>query len=294
MTHKPQTVECSVSCDKCDDEGCPKYVVGDDLLRRVRRNYAMVYDAECPYSDDVICNVIQGSELPAALTTVQTELTEAREQARLKDNEIVDLKRNRDQWQATANKIRDERDALTAQVATLREALAALATEMEAEMDEVYGTCCARDPRDFTPDEDNAPEEIAAWKVACERAEKGEQDTTKHSETIQNGQATRVSRNLSLEADSFNIARRLTVINQRTDSILFQMEGNFSINKASDGDLDVVGEDADGRYYKHFVCLSSEITYIVEDLGATHVDKHKYQINFNPKMIIPVTPVIID
>lgn len=34
--------------------------------------------------------------------------------------------------------------------------------------------------------------------------------------------------------------------------------------------------------------------YIVEDMGKTMVDKHKYEINFNPKMIIPVTPVITD
>lgn len=107
-------------------------------------------------------------------------------------------------------------------------------------------------------------------------------------------QATRVSRNLSLEADSFNVARMLSVINQRTDTILFQMTGNFSINIDSDGDLEVIGEDNDGTYYKHFVHLSDEITYVVEDLGKTTTNKYKYQINFNPRMIIPIKPVIID
>lgn len=107
-------------------------------------------------------------------------------------------------------------------------------------------------------------------------------------------EADRVSRNLSLEADSFNVARKLTVINQRTDTILFQMVGNFSISKESDGDLAVIGENDDGTYYKHFVCISSEITYIVEDLGTTGVNKYKYQINFNPKMIIPIDVNIVD
>lgn len=107
-------------------------------------------------------------------------------------------------------------------------------------------------------------------------------------------QADRVSHNLSQEADSFNVTRKLTVINQRTDTVLFQMTGNFSIEKESDGDLAVIGENDNGTYYKHFVCLSSEISYVVEDLGKTTVNRHKYEINFNPEMIIPVEATTID
>lgn len=106
-------------------------------------------------------------------------------------------------------------------------------------------------------------------------------------------QADRVSYNLSQEADSFNITRKLTVINQRTDTILFEMIGNFSVQKSS-GDLDIIGENDDGTYYKHFVYLSSEVTYVVQDLGKTMVNRHKYEINFNPKMIMPVEITTID
>jgi hypothetical protein len=107
-------------------------------------------------------------------------------------------------------------------------------------------------------------------------------------------EADKVSYNLSLEADNFNVARKLTVINQRTDTILFQMTGNFSIEKEPDGDLAVIGENDNGTYYKHFVYLSSEISYVVEDLGTTSVNKYKYEINFNPKMIVPVEATTID
>jgi hypothetical protein len=107
-------------------------------------------------------------------------------------------------------------------------------------------------------------------------------------------EADKVSYNLSMEADNFNVARKLTVINQRTDTILFQMTGNFSIEKESDGDLAVIGENDNGTYYKHFVYLSSEISYIVEDLGKTTVNKHKYEINFNPEMLIPVDATVVD
>lgn len=111
-------------------------------------------------------------------------------------------------------------------------------------------------------------------------------------------QSDRVSYNLSLEADSFNVTRRLTVVNTRAEdgdaAILFQMTGNFSIEKEADGDLAVIGENPGGVYYKHFVCLSRDITYIVEQLGGTGVNKHRFEINFNPKMIVPVAPVIVD
>lgn len=111
-------------------------------------------------------------------------------------------------------------------------------------------------------------------------------------------QASKVSYNLSLEADSFNVTRRLTVINTRAEdgnaAILFQMAGNFSIEKETDGDLAVIGENPNGTYYKHFVNLSRDITYIVEDLGTTRVNKHKFEINYNPKMIVPIDVVTID
>ena len=44
----------------------------------------------------------------------------------------------------------------------------------------------------------------------------------------------------------------------------------------------------DGSYKKHFVGLSDNVTYVIEDLDASNVNKYKYTINFNPKMWIPV------
>jgi hypothetical protein len=111
-------------------------------------------------------------------------------------------------------------------------------------------------------------------------------------------QSDKVSYNLSLEADNFNVTRQLTIINTRAmdgnASILYTMTGNFSIEVDYDNDLNVIGEEPNGTYYKHFVHLSQDTTYVVLDLGGTSVDKHKFEINFNPEMIIPVTPVTID
>ena len=107
-------------------------------------------------------------------------------------------------------------------------------------------------------------------------------------------QASRVSRNLSLEADSFNVARKLTVINQRTDTLLFQVTGNFSIANEGHNELAIIGENDNGTYYKHFIYLSDEVVYIVEDLGKTSTSRYRYQINLNPSMLVPFEVTTID
>ncbi|QWU14252.1 hypothetical protein SAMN04487895_101544 [Paenibacillus sophorae] len=106
-------------------------------------------------------------------------------------------------------------------------------------------------------------------------------------------QADRVSNNLSQEADSFNITRKLTAFNQRTGEVVFVAVGNFSLQKEGDGDLAIVGED-DGGYYKHFVYLSSEIGYTCEQLRVKQVSKYKFTINYNPKYLFPVDFDYID
>ena len=106
----------------------------------------------------------------------------------------------------------------------------------------------------------------------------------------------RASYNLSQEADNFNVVRQLTVINCIEGDVLFQMTGKMSINAdMADRQLEIIVED-DGTYVKHFVGLSDNVTYVVEDLnlGANAVSKYKYTLNFNPNMWIPVEVETID
>lgn len=108
-------------------------------------------------------------------------------------------------------------------------------------------------------------------------------------------QASRVSSNLSKEADNFNVVRQLTVINCIEGDVLFQMTGKMSITAdTADNQLEIIVENDGGAYEKHFVGLSDNVTYVVEDLGAHNVDNYKYTLNFNPKMWIPVEAGYID
>lgn len=101
-------------------------------------------------------------------------------------------------------------------------------------------------------------------------------------------QSDDVSYNLSLEADNFNDVRQITVINCLQGEVLFQMTGKMSIKAdRADNQLEVIVEDENGEYKKHFIGLSNNVTYVVEDITTGDVNKHKYTLNFNPNMWLP-------
>ena len=102
-------------------------------------------------------------------------------------------------------------------------------------------------------------------------------------------QATIVSRNVSKEADNFNVTRRLTVINTRTDKCLLQMTGKISIEDVTDGIAVLVEVDrAKGIYQKHWVYLNENTMYTVEDLNGVSVSKYAYELEFMPQQLVPV------
>ena len=53
-------------------------------------------------------------------------------------------------------------------------------------------------------------------------------------------QADKVSYNVSREADSFNVCRKITVINSRTDTIIYELEGVFSLKNSVNNELEIV------------------------------------------------------
>ena len=108
-------------------------------------------------------------------------------------------------------------------------------------------------------------------------------------------QAERVSYNLSKEADNFNDIRQVTVINCIEGDILFQMTGKMSTTAdTSDNQLEIIVEDENGEYKKHFIGLSNNVTYVVEDITSEDVSNYKYTLNFNPDMWIPFNAETID
>ena len=99
-------------------------------------------------------------------------------------------------------------------------------------------------------------------------------------------QAENVRHNLRREADDFNIRRRITVLNTRTDTPMMQITGLLAIGTDSDGDLNITIEKAPGEYVLNYAHLSQDTTYIVEQIETKEVSKYQYEIKFYPSNLI--------
>ena len=97
------------------------------------------------------------------------------------------------------------------------------------------------------------------------------------------------SSNVSKEADSFRVKRRIVFVNLRSDTYLYVITGNCSIDTDStDNQLEVICKVGEDKYQKHFLYLSNEVTYTVEQLDYSEVSKYDYEIVFKPESILPI------
>lgn len=100
--------------------------------------------------------------------------------------------------------------------------------------------------------------------------------------------ADMVSHNLSKEADYFKIVRRVVFYNGITDSYMLSLEGRCSLgNNDVAWQLTVTCKTWEDEYKKHFLWLSDNVTYFVEQLDAKNVSQNHYKVIFNPSAIIP-------
>lgn len=102
-------------------------------------------------------------------------------------------------------------------------------------------------------------------------------------------EAERVTYNVQKEADNFNVIRRLSVINARSDKPVLELIGNFSISNNEENELVVTIEVAPNVYKVDYVYLNDWTMYTIEDVSGAYVDKYHHEMNFLPEMIIPIT-----
>lgn len=96
------------------------------------------------------------------------------------------------------------------------------------------------------------------------------------------------SYNLSKDADMFRVDRRIVFYNGITDSYMLTIEGRCSLgNQDASGELSVTCKVAENSYKKHFLGLSDNVTYFVEQLESSPVDVYRYKVIFKPEEIIP-------
>lgn len=94
-------------------------------------------------------------------------------------------------------------------------------------------------------------------------------------------EASKVNRNLSVEADNFNCERRITVYNARTDNIILYIEGYMSISNNVNSELVITCKTGPEEYKKNYVFLNDYTLYVVEDITGTNADPYHYIIEFH-------------
>jgi hypothetical protein cdiviTM7_00507 len=95
-----------------------------------------------------------------------------------------------------------------------------------------------------------------------------------------------VSHNLSQDADNFKVHRRVVFFNGITDKYLLSIEGYCSITD-EDNQLEVTCKTGEGTYKKHFLGLSDNVSYFVEQLEPIESDPYHYKVVFKPETIVP-------
>ena len=103
-------------------------------------------------------------------------------------------------------------------------------------------------------------------------------------------QADTVAENISTAAEQFEIERRIVFLNGITDEYLLTIEGRCSIEVGNTGvanALEVTCRTGDGLFVKHFLGLSDNVSFFVEQLVAVNADPFHYRVVFRPEVIIP-------
>ena len=96
------------------------------------------------------------------------------------------------------------------------------------------------------------------------------------------------SANLSRAADMFEINRRVIFYNGITDSYMLTIEGLCSLgNHDTAKELTVTCKTGPNAFKKHFLGLSDNVTFFVEQLEPAAVSTYHYRVIFKPQSIIP-------
>ncbi|WP_296652786.1 hypothetical protein [Paraburkholderia sp.] len=103
-----------------------------------------------------------------------------------------------------------------------------------------------------------------------------------------NNDADVASQNLSTAADNFQINRRIVFYNGFTGEYMLTIEGLCSKdNSSTDTKLAIICKTGPNEYKKHFLGLSNNVTYFIEQLDPAAASTYHYKVVFKPSVIVP-------
>lgn len=95
-----------------------------------------------------------------------------------------------------------------------------------------------------------------------------------------------VSHNISTAAHNFEVNRRAIFYNGITGDYILSIEGLITLTE-SGGRLEVTCKTGPSSYKKHYLGLSDNVTYFMEQLEPVTADPFHYRVMFRPQTIIP-------
>lgn len=101
-------------------------------------------------------------------------------------------------------------------------------------------------------------------------------------------ESDRAAENVSIAAHNFEVNRRAIFYNGITGEYILTIEGLLSV-KESDTQkrLEVIVKTGPKEYKKHYLGLSDNVTYFVEQLESVEAEPFRYRVIFRPATIIP-------
>ena len=101
--------------------------------------------------------------------------------------------------------------------------------------------------------------------------------------------ADKVSKNLSVAAEQFEIQRKIIGINGITDKVLFEIDGRCSVELGATMPdvLDVICKHGNNDYRKHYVGLSDNVTFVSTQLENVDASVYHTRIILKPENLIP-------
>lgn len=96
------------------------------------------------------------------------------------------------------------------------------------------------------------------------------------------------SYNVSAAAHNFEVNRRAIFYNGITGEYILTIEGLLSVKESdSQNRLEVIVKTGPKAYKKHYLGLSDNVTYFVEQIESVEADPFHYRVIFRPATIVP-------
>lgn len=99
-------------------------------------------------------------------------------------------------------------------------------------------------------------------------------------------EAQRASTNMSVASKNFEINRRCVFYNGITGDYILTIEGMLSVEDNASR-LEVMVKTGPSSYKKHYLGLSDNVTYFVEQMEPVQADPYRYRVIFRPATILP-------